>query len=614
MRRLLLAAVLLTALAVASTSLGHPPADPYPHDTAHYDGLPDLAADPADGIKLAAYDIGDRKQLLLRFNGYIYNKPGPIANADAADANDMDPTNGVLELRGTSRQGSEMGTVTQRVYAPDGTTWQDLPSSARLVYETNDTHSHWHLFNAAKYSLVAGGSLVAPSAKVGFCLIDSEHDFELGRGPYLRPQWSFNSHGNCGDQESDVPQSVKGPDAANVVMGLSPGWRDTYGANLAFQWIDVSNTLPGTYTLRAKVDPLDYVQEVDENNPPADVPEVTLPGYLARPVSATGLSRTATSTIALDADDVPSTIVQGHENGSPQQLAAPQFRIDRPPANGRLDVPTGAWFTATEVKYTPNPFSDGADSFTYSVREGTSQFPISPSQAQVSVALAGPSPAPEQVTISGGSDMLFTSTSAQLTGTVTNPRGSGTLTWKVNGIPGGDTRVGTVSQTGLYQAPTAVPAEGTVTVSATSDRGVTGEKAIRIAAPPAREPAPGIDVPTMNPTDPPAGNPGPTVDPTPDAPKPALGGIRAMRKGRFVIVSFVPGRSGRVKTTLYTGKRRLRSCSSRVGAGRAYTCRLTAPRRAKRLKVRIVFRRLDGRVLVRRTVTVKRAARAAHRH
>ena len=40
--------------------------------------------------------------------------------------------------------------------------------------------------------------------------------------------------------------------------------------------------------------------------------------------------------------------------------------------------------------------------------------------------------------------------------------------WTVNGIGGGDRTVGTISESGLYTAPSAVPSPNTVTVTATS--------------------------------------------------------------------------------------------------------------------------------------------------
>jgi uncharacterized protein (DUF1800 family) len=57
-------------------------------------------------------------------------------------------------------------------------------------------------------------------------------------------------------------------------------------------------------------------------------------------------------------------------------------------------------------------------------------------------------------------------TSRQLTAYV--PLSPNTVTWSVNGIDGGDAMVGTISPTGLYKAPAAVPANNVATVRATS--------------------------------------------------------------------------------------------------------------------------------------------------
>ncbi len=65
------------------------------------------------------------------------------------------------------------------------------------------------------------------------------------------------------------------------------------------------------------------------------------------------------------------------------------------------------------------------------------------------------------------------------------PLSPNTITWSVNGIAGGDATVGTVSTTGLYQAPTVIPANNVVTVRATStaDPAKFGDVAITIAQP-----------------------------------------------------------------------------------------------------------------------------------
>ena len=64
------------------------------------------------------------------------------------------------------------------------------------------------------------------------------------------------------------------------------------------------------------------------------------------------------------------------------------------------------------------------------------------------------------------SGSLERGTSRQLTAYV--PLSPNTVTWAVNGIAGGDMTVGTVSPTGLYQAPATIPASNVVSVSATS--------------------------------------------------------------------------------------------------------------------------------------------------
>jgi uncharacterized protein (DUF1800 family) len=62
---------------------------------------------------------------------------------------------------------------------------------------------------------------------------------------------------------------------------------------------------------------------------------------------------------------------------------------------------------------------------------------------------------------------------------------SGTgVTWSVNGITGGSSMVGTVTQGGLYTAPMSVPASNVVTVTATSvPSGISGSSAVTVHQP-----------------------------------------------------------------------------------------------------------------------------------
>jgi len=78
------------------------------------------------------------------------------------------------------------------------------------------------------------------------------------------------------------------------------------------------------------------------------------------------------------------------------------------------------------------------------------------------VAAAGVS-----VTISPTSATVRVNRTKQFAATVQNSSNT-TVTWKVNGVVGGNATVGTISSSGLYRAPGAVPNPATVTISATS--------------------------------------------------------------------------------------------------------------------------------------------------
>jgi uncharacterized protein (DUF1800 family) len=70
------------------------------------------------------------------------------------------------------------------------------------------------------------------------------------------------------------------------------------------------------------------------------------------------------------------------------------------------------------------------------------------------------------VTISGASQARL-GTTVQLTATVTNTTNTA-VTWLVNGTAGGSSTTGTVSTSGLYTPPTAIPNPNTVTITAST--------------------------------------------------------------------------------------------------------------------------------------------------
>jgi hypothetical protein len=69
------------------------------------------------------------------------------------------------------------------------------------------------------------------------------------------------------------------------------------------------------------------------------------------------------------------------------------------------------------------------------------------------------------VTVAPNPVNVATNGQQQFTATVTGSSNT-SVTWQVNGVAGGNSTVGTISTTGLYQAPAAIPTPPTITVSA----------------------------------------------------------------------------------------------------------------------------------------------------
>ena len=107
---------------------------------------------------------------------------------------------------------------------------------------------------------------------------------------------------------------------------------------------------------------------------------------------------------------------------------------------------------------------------------------ISPSSAKVRTGAtqqftaAVAAPKPPSGTTQGGS---FSAQAALMPVSSAVPHGttpdtsSSTLVWSVNGVAGGNSKTGTIDATGLYQAPSALPAPASVQVTATSSSDAT---------------------------------------------------------------------------------------------------------------------------------------------
>ncbi|MBI1749141.1 MAG: DUF4091 domain-containing protein [Acidobacteria bacterium] len=81
-------------------------------------------------------------------------------------------------------------------------------------------------------------------------------------------------------------------------------------------------------------------------------------------------------------------------------------------------------------------------------------------------------PAGLRLTLSPASASVAPGGQVQLNAVIQNATNP-TLNWAVNGVPGGNLTVGTISSTGAYQAPTVAPTPNTVTVTVTSQQDPT---------------------------------------------------------------------------------------------------------------------------------------------
>jgi hypothetical protein len=477
--------------------------------------LPDLVADPPGAASAPeVYDDGGGPRLLMRFDGFVHNR-GP----------------GALEINATNRVGTVMTRVTQRIYDSGGGVSEDWAGNPapQVLFETDDSHDHWHLKHIARYSLWSADGMaeVAPAQKVGFCLVDSQR---IEAPASSRPEYTVSGSDFC---------ERGNPTASGLTMGVSAGWRDIYNRNLAFQWVDVSDVAPGSYRLRAEIDPAGTIAETVEANPPAFAAgQAVVPGYRATNVSQPGQGARAVQLQAVNVGGV---------------ARAPQFKIVTPPQHGSLDKPVGQWFAGSSVGYTSAAGYSGPDAFTFTARDPGSSFPRNPPAAVASLQGAGRT----IVTIAGAPRRLRTGASRQLRAVVQN--GPSEVTWSVNGRVGGSRAAGRISPSGRYRAPFKVPRGRRVRVSARNASGASGQAVIRIVKAPARRAAPDV----------PGGVLGKRERSNP------LSRLRFARHGKRLLVTLRSARAGLVVVRAQRDERRIGQCQARVAAKQRMTCALS---------------------------------------
>src|SRR5712692_7402179 len=97
--------------------------------------------------------------------------------------------------------------------------------------------------------------------------------------------------------------------------------------------------------------------------------------------------------------------------------------------------------------------------------------------------LLPPSPQAISVSVSPSTANVLLGNTQQFTATVTGTSNTA-ATWKVNGVPGGNSTFGTISSAGLYTAPAKLPSPATANITATSqaDSSKSGSASITITS------------------------------------------------------------------------------------------------------------------------------------
>ncbi len=119
------------------------------------------------------------------------------------------------------------------------------------AFEYSACHDHYHYKGFADFQLVnASGATVASGHKQAFCLMDSS-------------------------KVSDDPSVATGPKYWCGFQGIQRGWSDVYDTRLPCQFVNVTDTPPGSYTLRIELNHDQTLDELSYSNDTVEVP-VTL--------------------------------------------------------------------------------------------------------------------------------------------------------------------------------------------------------------------------------------------------------------------------------------------------------------------------------------------------
>ncbi|MEO6243945.1 MAG: DUF1800 family protein [Opitutaceae bacterium] len=241
-------------------------------------------------------------------------------------------------------------------------------------------------------------------------------------------------------------------------------------------------------------------------------------------VSATGLKASGTALHAQAGTSVPIMVVNtglGGTTSSPVMLsvsAAPMTSVAISPATARVAVGATQNFVATvtgaaetAVTWSVNGMAGGNATVgtvspsglftapaslppapsTVTIQATSMSSPSAVGLATVTV-LPPPPPPSVSVTITPSSVALTNGATQQFNASVTGSANVA-VSWSVNGVPGGNVTIGTISSHGLFTAPAVTPSPATVTIRATSAADVVanGAAVAAISSPPEGDSGPG---------------------------------------------------------------------------------------------------------------------------
>jgi hypothetical protein len=139
--------------------------------------------------------------------------------------------------------------VDQRIYCSGGA-FYDHPAGKA---EYHATHNHVHFSDYANYILeqdTASPQNPRKGTKTTFCIMDTDGVNTQMTGAAGAAVFNW-----CPTQDPNFN-----------TQGMSVGWGDTYGANLAGQSMRVDDLAPGMYRLRHVFDPKGLLREADEGD------------------------------------------------------------------------------------------------------------------------------------------------------------------------------------------------------------------------------------------------------------------------------------------------------------------------------------------------------------